>query len=191
MEYIRQHRTLFIVEGVIFILLGLLAMAIPGFFTLATELFIGWLFIFAGAFQTYRAVTARGPGFWPTLLMALVYILIGALLLAYPLTGILSLTMLLSALFVFDGVSKILMGFQLRPLNRWGYMVFSGVLSLFMAMIIWSGWPGTAGWVIGLLVGINMFFFGISLIMLATGSANLPPVDMPNTPESDKTDAAS
>jgi uncharacterized membrane protein HdeD (DUF308 family) len=72
-----------------------------------------------------------------------------------------------------EGTAKIVMGFQLRTANNGGWLILSGILSLMMATIIWSGWPSTAFWVLGLLVGINLLFFGLSLTFLALGTPNI------------------
>jgi len=168
MEWFHNQRRLLLIEGVLFTILGFLAAALPGISTLSVELFIGWLLFFGGAMQFYRALQMRHmPGFLGSLLTSSLYIIFGLLLALYPLAGVLSLTLLLTIFFIADGISKIMLAFQLTPFRRWGWFILNGVLSLIIAYIIWSGWPGTAFWVLGLLVGINMIFFGISLIFLA------------------------
>lgn len=176
MEWLQNHRYLLLFEGIVFILLGFIAIALPGISTLSTELFIGWLLIFAGAVQLYRTIKARhAPGFIGSLLISLLYIIFGILLILFPIAGILSLTVLLTIFFIAEGIAKIILGFQLRPFRRWGWFLLNGVLALIIAYIIWAGWPGTAFWVLGLLVGINMIFFGISLMFLAWGIPRIEP----------------
>ena len=170
MEWLQNHRNLLLFEGIVFTLLGFLAVILPGISTLSTELFIGWLLVFGGGVQLYRTFKSReAPSFWASLLMGIVYIVFGVLLVLFPIAGILSLTILLTIFFVVEGIAKIILGIQMRPFRRWGWFILNGVLALIIAYIIWSGWPGTAFWVIGLLVGINMIFFGISLTFLALG----------------------
>ncbi|KAF3363338.1 hypothetical protein PHSC3_000092 [Chlamydiales bacterium STE3] len=168
MEILSRHRGILIFEGIVFALLGCLAIALPQFFTFAIEIFIGWLFIAAGLALFFRLFQARGTGFWPTLVSAILNIVIGVLLLAYPLAGILSLTILMIAYFVIDGISKTVLSFHLKPLKNWGWMLISGILSILLAGLLIGGWPGTAAWTIGLLVGINMLFTGFSLIAFAS-----------------------
>lgn len=168
METIQQHRTAFIVEGILFILLGILAIALPGVMTLGAELFVGWLFLIGGIIQGYRTLTSsEAPGYWMSLMSAILSIIIGGMFLLYPIQGVVALTILLIAFFLIEGAIKIAFGVQLKPLQGWGWLVLSGIISLVMAAILWSGWPGTAIWAIGLLVGINMIFFGSSLLTLA------------------------
>lgn len=166
-DLLKQHRGLIIFEGIVFTFLGCLAVAVPGISTLSMELFIGWLFLLGGIVAGYRSFKSReSAGFIGSFLVALMYVIFGILLLVYPMAGIISLTLVLTFFFIVEGISKIILGFQWRPENKWGWMIFSGIISLAMAGIIFAGWPGTALWVIGLLVGINMIFLGISLIFL-------------------------
>lgn len=172
MDIIKQQRGLIIFEGFIFTLLGMLAVAVPGLTTLGTELFFGWLFIIGGLTGVYRSIKGReSGGFIGSLLVALLYVIFGVLLLAYPLIGVISLTLILAAFFIIEGISKILFGFQIKADKNWFWLVLSGIISLIMAGIIFSGWPETAIWVIGLLVGINMIFLGITLLFIGF---NLP-----------------
>lgn len=175
MEWLQNHRYLLLFEGIIFTLLGILAVALPGISTLSSELFIGWLLIFAGIVQLFRTIKARhAPGFIGSLLTGILYFIFGLLLILFPIAGIFSLTVLLTIFFIAEGIAKIILGLQLRPFRRWGWFLLNGLLALVIAYIIWSGWPGTAFWVLGLLVGINMIFFGISLMFLAWG---MPPIE--------------
>lgn len=171
MDKIQNIRGVLLFEGILFILLGMAAIAVPGIFTLGIELLLGWIFLIGGVIQLYRSFKSRnGSGFVPSILTALFYIIFGVLLLAFPITGIVSLTILISAAFLIDGLGKTALAIQARPFEGWGWILFSGLLSLAMALIIISGLPGTAAWVIGLLVGINMLFFGFSLLAIRSAA---------------------
>lgn len=168
MQFVRQYRSLFIVEGVIFSLLGILAIALPGLFTLGAELLVGVLFIIAGVVQGWRTFQTEGvPGFIWSLIVAIVYLAVGIFLLANPLEGVVTLTLVLIFFFLVDGIANIILSFQLKPHGVWGWRLLSGIISLILAYIIYAGWPGTAVWVIGLLVGINLLFAGITQLVLA------------------------
>ena len=80
-----------------------------------------------------------------------------------------SLTLVLIAFFVIEGIASILYAIEHRNqlTGRWGWMLFSGIIDLILAAIIFSGLPGTAVWALGLLVGINMVFGGVALIGMA------------------------
>lgn len=168
MDVIQKNRSLITFEGIVFLLLGFAAIAFPVFFTFGLEQLFGWLFIIGGIAQIVRTFQMWGaPGKYASLISGIISIVAGVLLLVYPLTGVLTLTVLLTAFFFLEGVFKIAFSISYREYLNWGWLLLSGVLALVMAGIIWSGWPGTALWVLGLLVGINMIFFGASLLSLA------------------------
>jgi uncharacterized membrane protein HdeD (DUF308 family) len=155
-------------EAVLFMLLGCLAITLPHVFTVGIELLIGTLFLVAGIVQTVRLLQSLGaPGFWSTLLNAVLNLLIGGLLLFYPLAGVVSITYVLIAYFLIEGIIKIYYALQLKPAEKWGWILASGILALLLAFLIFTGLPTIAFWVLGLLVGINMLFFGIVLLAFA------------------------
>lgn len=168
---IQRHKGLFIAEGILFLVLGMLAIALPGLFTLGVELMIGWLFVFAGIVQGVRSFKAREvPGFWVSIISSLLYLAAGIFLLAYPLQGVITLTFILTLFFFLEGIAQIVFAVTLRPIRNWGWLVLNGILALAIAFIIWSGWPGTIAWVLGLLVGINLLFYGFSRLFLASAA---------------------
>jgi uncharacterized membrane protein HdeD (DUF308 family) len=108
------------------------------------------------------------PGFAWSMLTAVLAIALGLILILRPLAGVLTLTMVLIAFFIVEGVASILVAIQHRQhLRSWGWLLFSGIVDLLLAYLIWAGWPSSADWAIGLLVGVNMLFFGLSLVMTA------------------------
>jgi uncharacterized membrane protein HdeD (DUF308 family) len=111
----------------------------------------------------------HAPGFWWALISALIGIAAGIVLLLWPLTGTLSLTLVLIAFFVVEGIASIMYAIEHRNQlsGRWGWMLISGIIDLILAGIIFAGLPGTAVWALGLLVGINMVFGGAALIGMA------------------------
>jgi uncharacterized membrane protein HdeD (DUF308 family) len=111
----------------------------------------------------------QAPGFWWSLVSAILGIAVGIVLLLWPLSGVLSLTLVLIAFFVIEGIASIMFALEhKRELSgRWGWMLTSGIIDLILATIIITGLPGTAVWAIGLLVGINMVFGGSALIAMA------------------------
>ena len=93
---------------------------------------------------------------------------VGLVLVAMPLQGVLTLTMVLAALFALEGISSIFAALDFRHHTaHWGWLLLSGVVDLVLAGLIWQGWPATAAWAIGLLTGVNLFFLGLSLVMLS------------------------
>jgi len=168
-EALHRHWRGFLTQGIVMTVLGFVAIVLPQLSTIAVELLVGWLILFGGVFRALTVLRSRAaPGFFWSLLGALLAIVLGVILLARPLEGVLTLTMVLIALFIFEGVVAIVLALQLRDhLSSWGWTLLSGLVDLFLAFLIWNGWPSTAAWAIGLLVGLNMIFFGASLAMMA------------------------
>ena len=166
---IHAHWKLFLAQGIVMMVLGFLAVAVPFLATLAVEIFVGWLFLVAGLFRAVWVWRSRQtPGFAWSLLTAVLAIALGLVLILRPLAGVLTLTMVLVAFFIIEGIASIVGAIEhRRHLRSWGWVLFSGIIDLLLAYLIWAGWPSSAAWAIGLLVGINMLFFGLSLVMTA------------------------
>jgi uncharacterized membrane protein HdeD (DUF308 family) len=167
---LHAHWRLFLAEGIVLLILGLLAIIVPQIATIAVAVFIGWILLVSGAvglLATFRMRTA--PGFWWSLISAILGIVAGILLFRSPVSGALSLTVILTVFLVVEGIVSILFALEhKRELSgRWGAMLFSGLVDLFLAAIIIEGLPGTAAWAIGLLIGVNLVFGGAALIAMA------------------------
>jgi len=167
---IHEHWVLFLIEGVILVILGIAAIMLPLIATLTFTILIGWVFLISGIAGLVTTFWARqAPGFWWSLLSAIIAIAAGVVLLMWPITGTVSLTLVLIAFFVVEGVASIMYAVEHRNQlsGRWGWMLVSGIIDLILAAIIFAGLPGTAAWALGLLVGINMLFGGAALIAMA------------------------
>ncbi len=167
---VRKHRGLFLAEGIILLLLGLLAIVIPPLATLGLTIFLGWLFLISGIVGLFTTFKARNsPGFWWSLLSALLGIAAGLVLVVWPISGAVSLTLVLAVFFLAEGVASIMYALEHRQQlsGRWAWMLVSGIVDLFLAGVIVVGLPGTAAWALGVLVGINMIFGGCALIAMA------------------------
>jgi uncharacterized membrane protein HdeD (DUF308 family) len=179
---LHAHWRLFLAEGIVLLILGLLAIVVPQIATIAVAVFVGWLLLVSGIVGLIATLRMRSaPGFLWSLLSAVLGIVAGILLFRSPVWGALSLTVILTAFLTIEGVVSILFAFEhKRELSgRWGVMLFSGIVDLCLAGIIFAGLPGTAAWAIGLLVGINMVFGGSALIAMAlhardSGTAGAP-----------------
>jgi uncharacterized membrane protein HdeD (DUF308 family) len=167
---LHAHWKTFLIEGIILVILGVLAILLPPLATITFTLVIGSLFLIAGIVGLITTLYMRGmPGFWWSLFSAIVSIAAGVVLLLWPLSGALSLTFLLIAFFVVEGIVSIMYAIEHRNQlsGRWGWMLASGVVDLILAGIIFAGLPGTADWALGLLVGINLVFGGTAMIGMA------------------------
>ncbi len=165
LSYLQKHWKLFAAEGVFFIILGTIAIIIPQVFTVGIALVLGWLLLIGGTVQLIRAFSMiKMPGFGLWLFIGLLQVVIGYFLVADTTEGVMTLTLLLTLFFALEGIAKIYLAFMMRPLAQWGWILFSGFTALLLAIVVWVGWPETALWVLGLLLGINMIFLGGSLL---------------------------
>ncbi|HEX5507062.1 MAG TPA: HdeD family acid-resistance protein [Pseudolabrys sp.] len=174
---LHEHWILFLIEGVVLVVLGATAIALPPLATIAATIIIGWLFLVSGVMGLLTTFWMRqAPGFWWSLISAVLGIVVGLLLLASPLRGALSLTIVLVAFFIIEGVASIMFALDhKRELSgRWGWMLASGVVDLILSALIFAGLPSTAAWAIGLLVGINLVFGGSALIAMALHAREAP-----------------
>ena len=172
---IHEHWVMFLVEGIILVILGLAAIVLPPIATIAFTIIIGWIFLVSGILGLITTFWARHlPGFWWALISAIIAIAAGVVLLFWPISGAISLTLVLIAFFVVEGVASIMYSIEHRNqlTGRWGWMLVSGIIDLILAAIIFAGLPGTAEWALGLLVGINMVFGGAALIAMALAASH-------------------
>ena len=167
---LHDHWRLLLVEGIILVVLGMAAILIPPMAGLAVTIFLGWLFLIGGVVGLVATLSARhAPGFGWALLSALVALLAGAVLLWNPLQGLVTLTYVLIAYFIVDGVLMIVFAIEHRRelSGRWEWLMLNGVIDLVLAAAILMGLPGSSVWALGLLVGIDLVFGGSSLIAMA------------------------
>jgi uncharacterized membrane protein HdeD (DUF308 family) len=170
MASVREHWMLFLVEGIVLVVLGLLAIVVPPLASLAVAIFLGWLFLVSGIVGFVTTFWMRQlPGFWWSLLSAVLATAAGIVLIGWPASGVLSLTLVLILFFLIEGIATIMFALDHRRqlTGRSGWMLASGIVDLVLAVIIFAGLPGTAAWAIGLIVGINMLFGGTSMIAMA------------------------
>ena len=167
---IHEHWVLFLVEGIVLLVLGVAAIIVPVIATLAFTLLIGWLFLISGVVGLITTFWMRNvPGFWWALISGVVGIAAGIVLLLWPISGTVSLTLLLIAFFLVEGIVTLMYAFEHRAQlsGRWGWMLASGIVDLILAGIIFAGLPESATWALGLLVGINLLFGGGAMVAMA------------------------
>jgi uncharacterized membrane protein HdeD (DUF308 family) len=176
-KVVAEHRTVFIIEGIVLLLLGAAAIAVPPIATLSATIVIGWVLMIsgvAGLISTFGAQSA--PGFLWSLVSAAIAVVAGGVLIWSPVGGAVSLTLLLIAFFAAEGVATIFYALSHRDsANRWGWLLASGVVDIVLAAIILTGLPGTAAWALGTLVGINLLFGGAAMLSFALGVAGNAP----------------
>jgi uncharacterized membrane protein HdeD (DUF308 family) len=167
----------FLALGIAMTAVGVMAVILPGLAGLGLTLMLGWLLLVGGLVQGIHAFFARAwKGFFVQALTAILYLIVGLILLANPLEGMLTLTYLLAAFLLIEGVFKIAMAFQIRPATNWGWVFLSGVMALVLSAVVWVNLPGDFVWVLGLLVGVNIIFSGCSTMMIALAAGGYPAV---------------
>jgi uncharacterized membrane protein HdeD (DUF308 family) len=172
---LHEYWVLFLVEGVVLLVLGATAVVLPLLATLALTIIIGWLFLVSGVVGLVTTFWMRqAPGFWWSLISAVLGVAVGFVLLASPLSGAFSLTLVLVVFFIIEGAASIMFALDHKRelTGKWGWMLVSGIVDLVLGAMIFGGLPSTAAWAIGLLVGINMVFGGAALIAMALHARN-------------------
>ena len=167
---VKAHWKAFLFEGIVLAVLGLAAMIVPPLASLAVTIFLGWMFLISGIAGLFVTFWARQmPGFWWSLFSAALAVLAGLILIARPVQGILTLTIVVGAYFLAEGVATIMYALEHRRelSERWSWLLVAGLMDILIAFLIISGLPGSAEWAIGLLVGINLVLGGASLVGMA------------------------
>ena len=149
--------------GVLFIVLGLVAIVEPMVAGLAVAVLAGWLLLAGGIVHAVSAFRGGGAKtvIWHALL-AVLYVLGGLYFVTHPLLGLGTLTLFLAAILFIEGVVWVVAYFQLRTCNLW--MLLNGVITLLLGLMIWGGWPSSSVWAIGTLFGVNLLMTGMSIL---------------------------
>ena len=165
---VRQASTLSILWGVLLIVLGMAAVASPFFAAVAVNAAIAWLVVLAGIVHLSLAFHAHGAGslIWK-LLVGLAYVCFGIYLIAHPVLGVTSLTLVLASLFLLEGVFDVVLFFKMRPLQGSGWVLLDGIITLALGLMIYMQWPSSSAWAIGTLVGVSLILSGVTRVMLS------------------------
>lgn len=165
---IRRHTGWFIALGVVFIIGGVLAIAMPLLAGLVLATVIGWMLMVLGVVQIVQAWSMRTwGGFAWQLVIGILFVLGGFDMAFFPLSGAITLTLVLGVIFLIKGIVQLVMGFRYRPHSGWGWIVAAGVLAAVVGLMVLSSWPFSAAWVPGTLVGISLIFSGWSYVAVA------------------------
>lgn len=160
--------------AIVMIILGLIAATFPFFAGIASTLFFGWVFIFAGIAQIVYAFQSKRAGqvVWK-LILGVMYVLAGILILANPLQGLLAFTLVLGITIFVQGIIQVSLAFQFRRISpNWGWVLVSGILGIILGIFIWSSFPASAPWLIGVWVGVNLLSDGIWMLTLHSGQTH-------------------
>ncbi len=166
-ETVKRHALWYLIQGGLMGLGGFLALVYPLFSSVALIVLLGWLLIISGIVQGISLIGARSvPTFWLQLVSVVLAVVVGMLFVRNPGIGLLPLTLLLIVFFMVEGISKVIFALTIRPFPNWGWVLASGIIGIMVSIYLWSR-PVTAGWLLGLLLGVVLISEGAALGYLA------------------------
>ncbi|HXJ91742.1 MAG TPA: DUF308 domain-containing protein [Terriglobia bacterium] len=160
--------------AILSIVAGMFALALPWEVSFGAVLVIGWVLIFSSVFQFLHAFQAKGAGSiaWK-LLVAVLYLGVGIYFLIHPLLGMATLTLAISIFLFVEGIADLAAYFKVRGSPGAGWMLFNGIITVILALIIWRHLVSSAWYVIGILLGISMILTGMTRLMLTLAARRL------------------
>jgi uncharacterized membrane protein HdeD (DUF308 family) len=166
-ETVRRHSFLFVIQGVLMVVAGVVAFVYPLVTTLAVTLFLGWMMIISGIVQAITLVAgSRVPHFWLQLLSAVLWVITGFLFVRNPGVAVGTLALLMVIFFMVEGIAKIVLALTVRPLANWGLVLVSGLIGVALSLYLIAN-PALTLLVLGLFIGIQLISEGIAIFMLA------------------------
>jgi uncharacterized membrane protein HdeD (DUF308 family) len=165
---LKRASGLSIVLGILMIIAGIIAMFAPWEAGLVITIVIGWSAIFNGVAQIIFGFRTHGG--WHILLefvLGIIYIIAGIYLLMHPIGGLLAITLILASFLMVYGIFALVLAFQIRPRNGWGWVLFDGIITILLSALIWKHWPLNSDWVVGTLFGISIFMSGVTRLMMS------------------------
>ena len=173
-DELRRYWGWYLALGIVLIVLGTIAIGSTFVMTIASVFFFGWLLIIGGIMEVIHAFWhKRWAGFFLDLLTGILYVVAGWMMVTNPAESALLLTLIIAMFLVFEGVFRVVAALAARY-PHWGWVMFNGIISLILGIMIWRQWPYSGLWVIGLFVGIEMLLNGWSLVMLSLTGRRLP-----------------
>ena len=167
-DTVRRNSLLYLLQGILMVITGLLALIYPALASVAIVRLLGWVLIVSGIFQGIGLIGASEvPYFWMELLSAVLAIVIGVLLLRHTDAGLLLFSALFLIYFMIEGMVKAIFAFIIRPFPNWGWVLASGLLGIVFALYLWANLSTVSDWMLGVLLGIFLLVEGTALSSLA------------------------
>jgi len=157
------------VWGIVLLICGIAAIALPWASGIGVVIVIGWVLLFSAVSHLIFAFHTHSVGgvLWQ-ILLALIYGVAGVFMLMNPLAGLVTLTLVLAIFLLIEAALETALYFQLRRGINAGWILFDAIVTLILAILIWSQWPSSALWFIGTIIGISLIFSGVSRLSLAS-----------------------
>ncbi|MGC2410932.1 MAG: HdeD family acid-resistance protein [Methyloceanibacter sp.] len=167
-ETVKRYSLWYLLQGILMVVAGVLALVYPLIASVAIVLLLGWILIISGLFQGIGLIGARQvPHFWLQLISVVLSIIVGLLLLRQPEGGLLLFTVLLLVYFLVEGMAKVIFALTIKPFPNWGWVLASGLVGIALAVYLWANLTSISEWVLGFLLGIQLVCEGAALTYLA------------------------
>lgn len=174
-DTIRKRSLLFLIQGGVMVVAGVLALLYPLLASTGFVLVLGWLLIISGIVQAASLIGAtQVPYFWLQLVTVALEVVVGYLLVSNPEAGVVAVTFLMLVLFLVGGMARVVFALMIRPMADWVWMLAGGIVSIFCAAVLIASLPQAAGWLLGLLLGIHLIAAGATQGWLAWRLRNPP-----------------
>jgi uncharacterized membrane protein HdeD (DUF308 family) len=173
-DAIKRHSLWYMIQGILMMVAGLVALLFPLVSSVAVILLLGWLLIISGILQGISLIGASNvPHFWLQLISVVLSIVIGLMFLNDPGGGLVALTLLLVVFFIVGGMARIVFALTIRPLSDWGWVLASGIIGVLLGIYLFASLPITAAWILGLLFGIQLLSEGAALTYMTWNIRNV------------------
>jgi uncharacterized membrane protein HdeD (DUF308 family) len=167
-DTVRRYSLWYLVQGVLMVVTGVLALVYPAIASVAIVRLLGWFLIISGVLQGIGLIGAREvPYFWLELISTILGIVIGLLLLRHTDAGLLFFSVLFLVYFMVEGIVKIIFGLTIRPFPNWGWVFASGLIGILLALYLWANLTTVSEWMLGVLFGVLLLVEGLALASLA------------------------
>jgi uncharacterized membrane protein HdeD (DUF308 family) len=167
-ETVRRYSLWYLLQGILMVVTGVLALIYPWIASVAIIRLLGWFLIISGILQAIGLIGAREvPYFWLELISAVLAIVIGLLLLRHTDAGLLFFSVLFIVYFMFEGIVKAIFALTIRPFPNWGWVLASGLLGIVLSFYLWANLSTVSEWMLGVLFGILLVVEGAALSSLA------------------------
>jgi uncharacterized membrane protein HdeD (DUF308 family) len=178
----RNTSTVSILWGALLIVLGMMAIGSPFLAAIAVNVVVAWLIVLAGVVHLMLAFRAHGAGSrtWKVL-VGIAYLCFGGYMIARPVLGVATLTLVLASLFLIEGILNIVLYVKMRPIHGSSWVLIDGIITLLLGAMIYLQWPSSSAWAIGTLVGISMIFSGVARVMMSFAARNAPAATAPTS----------
>lgn len=168
-KVVRRNTGLFLVQAVLMVIAGIVALGYPLVTTLAVTLFLGWMLIFSGIVQAITLIAnSRLPHFWLQLVSAVLSVVVGVLFVRNPGVAVTTLALLLVIYFFVEGIAKVVLAISVRPLPNWGWILVSGIIGLLLGVWLMMN-PALSIVFLGVFIGIQLIAEGIAIGWMALG----------------------